>query len=252
DALGVNSPPWVTETMTNAVMHAIILANAPLSAPLDELPPHDLLVAANGGARHAFRAGMIPDAIIGDMDSLAPDEAAGFERAGASLFRYPADKDETDLELALDFAVRQRATEITLYGLFGGRWDMTFANLLLLPAPKYAGVRLRVVEGDTEMYILRGGEALTLPGRPGDTVSVIPLGGDAVGLAYRGLEWPLEDAMLPFGTPRGVSNRLLAEEAIITLQQGVILCIIAHKCPIYKPSSNVLPPGTPTSVPGRY
>ena len=208
-------------------MHTIILANGHLPTPILSFPPHDLMIAADGGARHAWQrgAGKIPDVIIGDLDSLSPDEQAGYDRAGASLYRFPADKDQTDLELALDFALKSGATEITLYGLFGGRWDMTFANLLLLAEPKYAGVRLHVIEGDTDLYILRGGETLTLHGTPGQTVSVIPLAGDASGVTYHGLAWHLQNATLPFGTPRGVSNTFAANDAMITLREGIVLVV---------------------------
>lgn len=208
-------------------MHTIILANGQVPAPIQSFPPHDLMIAADGGARHAFQwgKGWIPHVIIGDMDSLGPSEQAGYDRAGASLYHYPADKNETDLELALDFAVQQRATEITLYGLFGGRWDMTFANLLLLAAPKYASVRLHVVEGNTDMYILRGGETLTLHGQPGQTVSTLPLHGDAAGLTYTGLTYSLQNATLPFATPRGVSNTMASETATIAVREGILLIV---------------------------
>ncbi|GAB4581154.1 MAG: thiamine diphosphokinase [Anaerolineales bacterium] len=208
-------------------MKTIILANGPLPAP-PSFPPHNLMIAADGGARHAWQNGMgkIPNVIIGDLDSLTPDEMVGYDRAGASLYRFPTDKNQTDLELALDFAVKSGATEITLYGLFGGRWDMTFANLLLLASPKYAGIRLHIIEGDTDLYLLRGGETLTLHGKPGQIVSTIPLNGDAVGLTYTGLTWPLDHATLPFGTPRGVSNTFAAEEAEISLREGVVVIIV--------------------------
>ena len=206
-------------------MHTIIFANGTPGSLPKTLPDHDLLVAADGGARHAWQsgAGFIPDVIIGDLDSLAADELAGFDRAGASIYRFPAKKDETDLELALNFALEAGATEITLYGLLGGRWDMTFANLLLLADPRYASVRFRIWEGETQMHILRGGESLRLSGRVGDLVSAIPLGGAARGVTYQGLTWPLENATLPFGTPRGVSNSLAARDAEITLNTGVLL-----------------------------
>lgn len=185
------------------------------------------MIAADGGARHPWRLGLIPDVIIGDLNSLHPGEAANFDRSGASIYRFPEEKDETDLELALDFAMEKGATEITLFGLLGGRWDMSLANILLLAAPRYRGIHFRVIEGDTEMHILRGGESLTLTGAPGDPISVIPLAADAHDLTYHGLKWPLENATLPFGTPRGVSNEMGKKTAEISLTLGVILII--HK-----------------------
>lgn len=206
-------------------MHILIFANGLITGSPLPLPPYDLLVAADGGARNAFRFGLVPDVMIGDFDSLSPDEIAGFERAGAGTMRFPAEKDETDLELALDFAVKNRADKITLYGLFGGRWDMTFANLLLIAGAKYAGIRLTIMEASTKMYILRDGETQKLTGAPGDTVSVLPLSGPAEGVTYSGLTWPLVSATLPFGTPRGVSNTLASSPASIKINTGILLVV---------------------------
>jgi thiamine pyrophosphokinase len=207
-------------------MH-IIFANGELPETEIALPPEAVVIAADGGARHCLRLGITPQAVIGDFDSLTPQETADLEARGARLLRYPADKDETDLELALDYALRHGAREITLYALLGGRWDMSFANLLLLAAPRYAGLRLRVCAGETAVRLLRGGETLTLRGQPGETVSLVPLS-DLHGLTYRGLKWPLQNADLPFGTPRGVSNLLLGPRAEISLAEGV--AAVFHSC----------------------
>jgi thiamine pyrophosphokinase len=206
-------------------MHAVIFANGRLAEPVRRLPPHDMLIGADGGARLALSGGLLPDEVIGDLDSLSPSEVAGFDRAGAGIHRYPEDKDQSDLELALDFAKAAGAEEITCYGLFGGRWDMSFSNLFLLAAPPYADMRIRVVEGQTRLYILHGGQSLDLKGRRGERVSVLPLNGAALGVTYQGLNWPLKDAELPFGSSRGVSNTLEAEAATIGLSQGVLLVV---------------------------
>lgn len=208
-------------------MHCLIFANGHIDKFPNSLPEHDLLIAADGGARNASRFGLTPDIVIGDLDSLTLDEATGLETAGARILRHPADKDETDLELALDHAMAQGATAVTLYGLFGGRWDMTFANLLLLSRPKYAGLKLAIEAGDTHMVILRGGEVTRLAGEPGSTVSVLPINGPAVGLTYKGLAWPLELATLPAGSPRGVSNRMQEADAVISLEEGVVLITLS-------------------------
>ncbi len=206
-------------------MKTIILANGNLVPPLHPMPADAYVIAADGGARHCPALKLRPHVIIGDLDSLSAGEAAKFEQAGVEIIRHPAAKDETDLELALAHAVARGATEIMLLGALGGRWDMTFANLLLLAAPTYAGIRLRLLEGAQEMHILRGGERLTLRGTAGDTVSVIPLRGDAEGITYQGLSWPLENARLIFSAPRGVSNTMTGDSANIALQKGIVLCV---------------------------
>ena len=206
-------------------MHVIIFANGPVEDSPLPLPEHDLLIAADGGAARAFRFDLIPDLVIGDLDSLSPSEVAGYDRSGAGIIRHPAGKDETDLELALQFAQEEGADRITLYGLTGGRWDMTFANILLLASQRFAGIRLTAVHGATRMHILRGGERLDLTGEPGQRISVLPLAGPLSGLSYQGLSWPLEDESLPFGSPRGVSNTFSHSEAGIRLKSGVALIV---------------------------
>jgi thiamine pyrophosphokinase len=126
----------------------------------------------------------------------------------------------------LDYAVSLGATDVILYGLLGGRWDMTFANILLLATPSYAGINIRVIDGNTAAYILHGGETLILQSELGTTVSVIPLNNPARGITYQGLQWPLENATLPYGTPRGVSNLMTTTKAQISLEEGTILVFI--------------------------
>jgi len=205
----------------------IIIANGLLPETEIPIPLDALVIAADGGARHCLRLGITPQVVIGDFDSLTPAEIDTLKARGAQLLRHSADKDETDLELALDYAIRRGAREITCYGLLGGRWDMSFANLLLLAAPRFDGVRFRICAGKTAIHILRGGEHLTLHSKPGDTVSLLPLS-DLHGLTYRGLKWPLENAHLPFGAPRGVSNMLLGERGEISLATG--RAAIFHNC----------------------
>ncbi|MBN1667252.1 MAG: thiamine diphosphokinase [Anaerolineales bacterium] len=206
-----------------------IIANGELPSRELRIPEEAFLIAADGGGRHCLRLGLKPRIVIGDFDSLSPAEIATIEQAGAELIRYPADKDQTDLELALELALARGAQTIKLYGLLGGRWDMSFANLLLLAAPRYDALQLSVWSAKTEVHILRGGESLVLSGAPGDTISAIPIHGPANGLSYQGMLWPLENADLPAGTPRGVSNRLTAPQAVIRLEQGRLLLFHLHQ-----------------------
>jgi len=206
-------------------MHILIAANGALGEKPD-LPDADLLIAADGGARHFQGLGLRPDILIGDLDSIPAEEVLRLENLGTTVLRLPADKDQTDLELALDEGLRQGGSRFTLLGLFGGRWDMTFANLLLLASAKYHHIEIQAVHGKTRLHILHPGRGLQITGRPGEIVSVIPLDGPLQGLTYRGLEWRLESADLPFGSPRGVSNRLVGETAEIQLSQGTAAVFI--------------------------
>ena len=209
-------------------MRAVIFANGGFSHP-DPLLPGDFVIAADGGARYCLELGITPHLVVGDFDSLDPASMQALEQAGVELARYPERKDFTDLELALQHASQRGADEILILAALGGRWDQTLANLLLPASQALCCARITLVDGAQEIHLLRGGEQLELQGDPGDTVSLIPLKGDAVGVATGGLEYPLAGETLFFGSTRGVSNVLLAEPAWVSLQGGLLLCVLVHK-----------------------
>ena len=210
---------------------AVIFANGllgNLEAARQSVRPGDLLIAANGGARHCVSLGLTPDHVVGDFDSLAGSELDELRQKGVSVHQHPARKDYTDLELALRLARDLGADEMLVLGGLGARWDQTLANLLLPAAEALAGVHIRLLDGSQEVFLLRGGESAAITGSPGDTVSLIPLGGDALGVTTAGLEYPLNGESLAFGATRGVSNLLLGETAKVHLQGGLLLCVVIH------------------------
>jgi thiamine pyrophosphokinase len=161
---------------------------------------------------------------VGDLDSLLPETLAHFTRAGTLIERHPVHKDETDLELALLGAVRQGAECILLAGALGGRLDMTLSSVLLLTHPLLRQVRVELWEAQRTTWLLRPpGEGIQ--GQPGDTLSLLPLAGDATGLQTEGLAYPLRDETLFFGQTRGLSNVFAAPLARIQLSGGLLLAV---------------------------
>lgn len=191
-----------------------------------QIRPDDLIIAVDGGTRHAWAGGVTPHIVIGDLDSLLPEELARLRAAHTRIIPFSPDKDETDLELALRYSVEQGATEIVVWGALGGRLDQTLANVLLLTLPELAGIDVHIVAraGKETAFLIR--EAATITGKPGDTVSLIPLGGDALGVTTEGLKWELHHEDLRFGPARGVSNVLERKSAHIQLQSGMLLCVV--------------------------
>lgn len=213
-------------------MRAVIFANGNLNHPhqaLASLQAGDILIAADGGARHCQALGLTPAVVIGDFDSLTTEELTQLDQAGAQVLRYPQRKDFTDLELAFQHAVSLGVDEILVLGALGARWDQTLANVLLPIAPGLEHVCIRLLDGFQEIALLRPGQVHTLSGQAGDTVSLIPLGGDARGVTTQGLEYPLADGTLYFGATRGISNVLLGVEATVQLEVGLLLCAMIHK-----------------------
>jgi thiamine pyrophosphokinase len=187
--------------------------------------PGDQVIGADGGAARALAQGIVPDLVIGDLDSLPARHRRALEARGSRFLIHPRAKDETDLELALTHAAEQGAQEIVILGALGGRLDHTLANLLLLALPQLAGRSVRLVDGPDVALLLRTGEQATLEGQPGDLVSLLPLGGDALGITATGLAWPLQDGSLRFAFSRGVSNVMTGAEATIRLDTGLLLVV---------------------------
>ena len=203
-------------------MHALICANG-IAAATTVAPPADLVIAADGGARLCKALRTRPDVLIGDLDSLTPAEVANWKGAGVTMLRFPTDKDQTDLELALHLAVERGAQRITVLGALGGRWDQSVANLLLLAHPRWRDLDVVLMDGSQRASLIhrRG----VVEGRPGDTVSLIAIAGDARGVTTNGLAYPLSDGVVPFGSALGVSNRLTGPRAEITVRQGLLLVV---------------------------
>jgi len=211
-------------------MKGVIVANGPmLEPPLATLTTRDvdLVVCVDGGARHALELGLQPDVVVGDMDSVEPSLRQRLEEEEVRLIDFPCRKDETDLELAVRYALAQGATDLVLLAALGGRMDHTLANLMLLASPDLGDVRVRVIEGNQELFLIR--REAVIEGMPGDTVSLLPLAGDASGIYTEGLEYPLQDGVLKFGAARGVSNVLLNSKGRVRLRDGLLLLVHHHQ-----------------------
>lgn len=209
-------------------MLTLIFANGDLPATV-ELPElkgeANFIIAVDGGADHCRVLGIIPNVIIGDLDSISPAALKEFQEKSVAIHRYPPRKDATDLELALDLAITKGAREVWLLGGLGGRWDMSLANVLLLAGDTYKTLSFTVPGPDCIMHVLHPGNPFILRGMPGQKVSLLPLRSDVQGISLHGFEYPLENATLRFGSTEGVSNVLQEPAATVQFRSGVLLCI---------------------------
>lgn len=182
------------------------------------------IIAADGGTRVVWEYGLQPHTLIGDMDSMANDELAEVQTTPADILRFPAEKSETDLELAMLHAIEHGATWIRVIGAVGGRFDHMLANVYLLALPELEGVDVAMVFGSQAICLLKPG-VHTLHGTQGDTVSLIPLSGDVTGITTQNMKYALNNDTLYFGPSRGISNIMLADEVTVTVGSGLLLCV---------------------------
>lgn len=208
-----------------SVARVLVFAGGDPNPPeaLAGLPPGTLVVAADSGAAHALAAGRRVDVLVGDLDSLDEATLAEVVAAGAEVRRHPAAKDATDLALALDVALELGAEAVTMVGGHGGRLDHLLANVALLAADAYAGVEVDARLGPARLSVVRGRRSLV--GRPGELLSLLPVGGPAGGVTTEGLLFPLRDATLRPGTTWGVSNQFTDEPAAVQVAEGVLVAV---------------------------
>ena len=212
-------------------MRAIIFANGLMQGwpeKFDLFPDADVIIAADGGLKHCTNKGVAPHLVIGDMDSADPDELVDLEMKGVEVKRFPARKDETDLWLAVRAALERKVDEIIILGALGGRWDMTFSNVLLLASPELKQIETRILEGRQELFVLHGGQAARLFGSKGDLLSLMPLTAVVSGLSLTGFEYPLDNETLDLGTTRGISNVFLDAVCSIEFSRGKLLVTVTH------------------------
>ena len=208
-------------------VRAVVVAHGDVD-PRDraQLAGADLVVAADGGTLALEQWGVVPHAIVGDLDSLGMERALEYGARGVTVVPFSPEKDESDLELAIGFATEAKADDIVLLGVFGGeRFDHELANTLLIGADEYRGLRMRAVRGDTTVRALHGGEELELAGTQGDLVTLLAVRGDAEGVRTHRLRYPLAGETLYFGAARGLSNVVVSEGASVACGRGVLLVI---------------------------
>jgi len=206
-------------------MRAIIIANGPVAEcpPSLKLREGDWIIAVNGGAATALCWGWMPHTIVGDLDSLPRELRPRLKAAGCQFVTFPERKDQTDLELALRHAVEGGATSIIILGARGGRLDQALANILLLGRSEWAEVDIRLLDGRQEAFVVR--RQSTISGQIGDTVSLIALTPQVTGITTSGLEWPLCEGTLTFGSTLGISNVLTEPVARVRVREGVLLVV---------------------------
>jgi thiamine pyrophosphokinase len=211
-------------------MHVVIFAGGTLRpgrAFYAAIGSADMFIAADSGAATALEYGCTPRIVVGDFDSLDEAILEDLGKRGSEIRRVAVEKDETDTELAVQVAIDEGATRITLVGALGGaRFDHTMANILLLAG--FERVPIMLVDGPSTCWLVHGPGSSAIDGKVGDLVSLLPLTGDASGVRTKGLYYALQGETLSFGKPRGVSNVLTEDHAEVSVDGGVLLVIYTN------------------------
>jgi len=178
--------------------------------------PGDLVIAADGGFRYVSALGIEPDLVLGDFDSL------GTPPMHPNVMRVPAEKDDTDMMLAVKTALERGCSTLYLYGGLGGaRIDHTLANLQTLLYAARHGARAYLIGGSAVLTAIER-DTLHFPAGCRGYVSIFCAGETAQGVTLRGLKYELDGAALTADMPLGVSNEFDGRSADITVADGAL------------------------------
>lgn len=185
----------------------------------------DLVLAADGGAARLAALGLRPDAVIGDMDSLAADVAAGLAAAGVTFVRHQVRKDQTDGELAVGHALSQGAGRVLLAGALGTQLDHVLGHTAILRRLAREGIDACALSPHLWTTVARGSAELQLGGAQGRRFSFVALTA-CTSVTLRGFDYGLEGAEVEADTCLGLGNTVVSPTALVGLRSGEALLMV--------------------------
>lgn len=186
----------------------------------------DIVICCDGGLRHASKLEVAPNYIIGDCDSVSEELLSEYIKKNVELIKFKKEKDFTDMELGLDFAISLKAKYITILGGIGSRVDHTLANVHILLKALNKNVVAKLVNEQNEILLIN--KDITLSEEKGTFISLIPVSTEVCSVLTNGLKYPLVNENLYLGETRGVSNEVLENEVFISIASGLLLVILAR------------------------
>jgi len=190
----------------------------------EKLAQVDCIICADGGTRHAYHMNIVPNVIIGDLDSSKDEYIKYYSSKAVPIIRYSSDKDKTDTQLCLEYAMEQY-DKILLLGATGSRLDHTLGNISILKMAADKGKIACMMDKNNELYVIKDG--IKLEGSKGDLLSLLPLSTKVDGINLKGVSYPLQNAVMEIGNPYGVSNQFEDHVVELTIASGYMIVIKA-------------------------
>ena len=179
----------------------------------------DFILCADGGYDYASASGIVPDMLIGDLDSITlPNDP------GIKTLIFPSEKDDTDTGICLQTALDQGYRDILIIGGLGGRLDHTMSNIQLITGKCHLADRITIRDRSNSCTVINNG-SVTLPHVENQYVSIFSMSEKAAGVTTSGLKYPLDDATMVYGSTLGTSNEIIDAQATISVKEGRLLII---------------------------
>lgn len=217
----------MTSVSSNTPTAVVLLGgNTADVGSLGVLPANAVVVAADSGVELARQLGLEVHAVVGDMDSISPTALAALDALGKEIIRHPIDKNESDAELALRYAIARGAQRVVLVGGGGGRLDHQLALFAVMFINELRGVHVEARLAGSRAYAVHDGATVDIECTKGDVIGLLPFGGDAHGVTTSGLQWALSDESLIVTASRGISNRAIATHVTIAVTKGRLIVTV--------------------------
>ncbi|WP_236915756.1 thiamine diphosphokinase [Clostridium sp. Cult2] len=185
----------------------------------------DFILCADGGTNYCIKASLMPNVVIGDLDSISKDTLNQIYEHHIPIKKFPVKKDKTDAELSIDYLISEGFKDITIVGAIGSRIDHTLANVLLLTKLNQRGINGRIVDNNNTIYLVD--RELVLNKEEDSFLSIIPITNSGVVVTLKGFEYELESTVIGFGSTFGVSNKIIKEKGHILIHEGQCLAIVS-------------------------
>jgi len=183
----------------------------------------DFIICADGGAKHLKKIGIIPNIIVGDLDSIDEKDINYYKSKDVEFLKFPVNKDATDTELATEVALSLHPTDIIYIGTLGSRMDHTLANIFLLVKLLNLNIKGKIINENNEIFIIKN--EIEISGSRDEFLSIIPITNFVRGITLSGLEYPLNNANIKLGSSIGISNQFKNDIARIKIQEGLLIVI---------------------------
>lgn len=206
-------------------MRAIIISGGNFSIDILEKIKNDkdIIVCADGGARHLYKSNIVPNIIVGDLDSLDERYIDYYEKLNVEFYKYSSEKDYTDTELAVEYAIKEGRTDIVLLGSTGTRIDHTLANIMLLYKLLNRDIKAKLIDKHNEIFIVNN--TINIEREVGTYVSLLPIFSDCKGVNMNGFKYLTDNLDFELGSTMGISNEVVSENGTIDIKSGVSLVI---------------------------
>ncbi len=209
-------------------MRAIIISNGSVEDKAfyeEYLKTANFIICCDGGANVAYNYGFLPDLILGDFDSIDKDVLEYFRIKNVEILEFPREKDKTDTQIAVEYLAERGFDEIVMLSCTGRRIDHVLANITLLYYLLERNIKGLIVDNNNIITMTK--DKIKIEGKKGHILSLLPYTKTVKGISTKGLYYTLKDGSMEFGNPYGVSNVIIEDEAIVEVEDGVLLVILS-------------------------